>query len=354
MTQLNPDFRSADEVEIPRGNLRNLCGWSNEFGEDRAETEKRMLEGIVAESPAAFQQRVARDPDPGMFEKWTEFQESKGRANGSADLSLLDEFVTGAPLLWLAQIIGSCVCSNSFRPWVARMMWQIGLLGDAMDYLGREEFGVNNYSFYGPFQYGLARRKANMKRGDGLYEAPFTWSLMQGVIPCNHPELTKVLRGTSSRNDRDFPEPQGNAGKNLYRAFGAHQYIEQLTPFVEFPMAESPAPRDVDHLMSLASDGKPAFVCSMVAIHKVGTHKDGFAIHKRNRRDQWAHNMSFQGFFIASDGDVFIRLSNESWGKNHIYNVPVDEVASWFKANMLTVRAIGEIAGPESVPPAIL
>jgi hypothetical protein len=60
--------------------------------------------------------------------------------------------------------------------------------------------------------------------------------------------------------------------------------------------------------------------------------------------------MSFQGHFEASDGKLFIRLSNESWGKDVIYNVPVEEVDRWYKRSLLTVQAIGEIDLPDSVP----
>lgn len=95
--------------------------------------------------------------------------------------------------------------------------------------------------------------------------------------------------------------------------------------------------------MELADMGYTAFVCSMEAIHKVGTHRDGFAIHARNPRDQWAHNMSFQGYFKASDGEVFIRESNESWGAKHIYNRRQSEVDQAFRSGRLTVQAIGKI-----------
>ena len=102
--------------------------------------------------------------------------------------------------------------------------------------------------------------------------------------------------------------------------------------------------------MELGKQFKPMSVCSGIAITKIGTHKDGFTIHAQNTRDSWGHNMSFQGYFTASDGKVFIRLSNESWGANVIYNVPVEEVDRWYNRKLIEVQAVGEIDLPDSVP----
>ena len=349
---LNPDFRGADVIEVPK-NLRDMCGWSDKEHPDEStliDIERRSFGALIEESPQSFTTLLAREPVGEMLAKWNQFQMDRGRYPGSNDLSLLDEFVHGAPLVWLPQLIGSCVCSNTKRPWVARLMWQIMLLGDPFEFLGRNEFGSANYAFYCPFQYGLARQKANMRRGDGLYCAPFTWSLMQGVLRCDQPELIALLKRYGLAAANDLPEPQGRDGMKLYREFGAHQHIGSLRPHIKYPMAESPQVTSADQLWDLALAGKPAFVCSMEAIHKVGTHPDGFAIHARNPRDQWAHNMSFQGVFVASDGERFFRESNESWGEKHIYNRRFDEVARAFSTNRLTVQAIGEIKGPESNP----
>ncbi|MEO1530281.1 MAG: hypothetical protein AAFX06_33230 [Planctomycetota bacterium] len=352
MSKINPDFRGADEIAVPK-NLREMCGWSDKTDPDEStllDIEQRSFGALIEETPQTFTERLARAAVGPMLEKWNQFQADRGRYPGSNDLSLLDEFVHGAPLIWLAQLIGSCVCSNTFRPWVARLMWQVMLLGDPFEFLGRSEFGAANYSFYGPFQYGLARQKANMTRGDGLYCAPFTWALMQGVLRCDQPQLRSLLKREGLAGKNDLPEPQGRDGMALYRDFGRHRHIGSLRQYIQYPMAESPQVTSAQQLWDLALAGKPAFVCSMEAIHKVGTHKDGFAIHARNPRDQWAHNMSFQGVFVASDGERFFRESNESWGEKHIYNRKFDEVDRAFRTGRLTVQAIGELEGPESSP----
>ena len=351
MAELNPDFRGADEVEPP-AHWAELTGWTDGKADERdaIDTELRTFADIEAEAPYRFTRQVAREIPAAMLAKWNEFQLSKGRYAGSADWSLIDEFVTGEPLVWLPQIIGSCVMSNTLRPWVARLMYQIVLLGDAFEYLGRNEFGPNNYSLYGPYTYGVARRKANMRGGDGLYCGPMAWALGQGVLSCSTPKLIEIVKGRGYAGDHDFPEPQS---KTLYRDFGNWKYLDTLKPYADFRCEETPTVKSADELWSYLQDGKPAFVCSMEAINKIGTHPDGFAIHARNPRDRWAHNMSFQGCFVASDGERFFRESNESWGGKHIYNRRFAEVEKAFNGGGLTVAAIGQIEGPPSNPPTI-
>jgi hypothetical protein len=232
-------------------------------------------------------------------------------------------------------------------------MIQIHLLGMPMEHLGKDEFGIENIAPFVPFSYGDARKRANMKGSDGLWCAPAAESLMKrGVLMCKTPSLLTILEQRSLNGEKDFPEPQGRDGMKLYRDFGNWRYLDELNQYTDFPLLESPTVTNADQLWDLAMQGKPAFVCSMEAIHKTGTHKDGFAIHERNPRDQWAHNMSFQGGFIASDGQRFFRESNESWGSHHIYNRRFEEVQESFKRRRLTVQGIGTIRGPASSPPS--
>lgn len=366
--RINPDFRTVDEVEpeLP-ANVAELQGWSDGESATEAELlyqEQQAFDAVQSELPERFESKRDREFDAEILSLWNTFQKSKGRYSGSADWSLIDEFfagemqngtfVAGAPLLWKPQIIGSCVTSNTFRPWVTRLMIQIILFGDPMEYLGRNEFGPRNLAFYGPWSYGHARKKANMRRGDGLYCAPMTWSLMQGVLSCNTPALTQILAARGLDNPADYPEPQGRDGASFYRAMGNWQHIDELEPYIDFPMSESPRVTSADQLWNLLQKGKPAFVCSMEAIHKIGEHPDGFPIHARNRRDRWAHNMSVQGCFVASDGERFFRWCNQSWGERHIYNRRLSEVDQAFRGGGLTMQSIGQIDGPNSTPPAMV
>lgn len=343
---LNKDFRGVGEVIAP-ASARELQGWSGE-----RDIEQRQLDSMASGSPDSFADGDSYAAPAELLEAWEKFQRSKGRYEGSNDLSLLDEFVHGQPLVWKPQIIGSCVVSNTLRPWVARLMYQVAILGQPMEYLGRSEHGPQNYSPFGPMSYGLARKRANMRGSDGLYCAPMAESLLKdGVLPCSNSALADFMEGKGFTGITDLPEPQGRDGARLYRDFGNWRHLDELRSGLTCKLANSPTVRDADHLWDLAMQGKPAFVCSMEAIHKTGEHPDGFAIHARDPRDRWAHNMSFQGGFVASDGERFFRQSNESWGKDHIYNRRFEEVAESFRKNRLTVQAIGQIKGPETILP---
>lgn len=350
---LNPDFRGADEVIVPDN---AEFGW-NPDGLPEHEAillEERAFGELEEDIPVLM--RARQDPAwmPEMKAKWDEFQKSKGRHEGSADWSLLDEFVFGKPIVWLPQIIGSCVASNTFRPWVTRFMIQIVLRGQAQEYLGRNEFGPENLSFYAPWSYGMMRRRGGLRRGDGGFCAPMAETLLKdGVMPCNTPALRDLLKRLNVAGSRDFPEPQTNRGAAVYREFGAWKYLDDLKPYADYPCRETIKIRSAEQLSEALQSGKPAFVCSMEAITKIGTHPDGFAIHARDPRNSWAHNMSVNGEFLASNGDRFFRWCNQSWGDQHTYNRRFDEVAQRLRTGALEMVAIGEIDGPQSAPPLI-
>ena len=353
MASLNPDFRGADEVIVPM-NMRDLGGWApNDREIEAVMRERRGQNKLMEDMPVhtRFGSADTIEPMPEMLAKWNEFQKSKGRYDGSCDWSLLDEFTFGKPLLWLPQIIGSCVVSNTFRGWVVRLNYQISILGMAEEFLGKNEFGPNCLSFYGPWSYGAARKRANMRGSDGLYcEAMQSSLLKDGVMSCSTPALLQILGKLKADGERDLPEPQS---ESVYRSFGDWKYIDELRQYADYTLEECPSISSVDDLKKALTDCKPTFHCSMIAVKKAVTHKDGFAIHKRDPNDKWAHNMEYQGYFIASDGELFFRFSNESWGPQHIYNVPYSEVDDWYRRRDVTSAAIGMIRAPKSAPVAI-
>lgn len=352
MSLTNNDFRSADEVVTP-DNLAEMCGWAPEDSDGKTATdkEKRLFEVFEQDSPEVFQMKAQDDIPEEILKAWNDFQKEKGRYPGSFDWSLLDEFVVGEPLIWLPQKIGSCVISNTFRIYVIRMMYQVVLRGRAQEYFGRNEFGQNNWAPYAPFSYGMARERANLRGGDGLYCAPMLQSLAEdGVLQCSTPALRSILEPRGSVDDRDYPETQDN---QLYRDFGDWKFNDKLKAYADNKVNETSMVKSADDLWRKLEQGKPSFVCSMEAIHKVGLHRDGFPVHARNPRDQWAHNMAFVGGFIASDGERFFRESNESWGKDAIYNRRFEEVEQAFQRGDLTVGNIGNIDAPMSGPPTI-
>lgn len=351
MSQLDPNFRGADEVVVPEG---AQFGWTDgTLTEAEAVLrEKYGQERIANDMPVACRASEPFPIDPAVAKAWNDFQKSKGRGEGSQDWSLLDEFVFKVVLLWLPQIIGSCVVSNTFRGYVIKWMYQIVFQGMAMEYLGRNEFGPKNLAFYGPWSYGMARRRVNLRGGDGLFCEGIQESLLKdGILPCNTPALLELLARLRANGDKDFPEPQS---ATVYRRFGNWEFLDELKPYADYTLEECPFVKSVDDLDKALETASSTFICSMIAIKKVGTHKDGFAIHARDTGDQWAHNMCFHGKFkTVSNNEPFFRFSNESWGPSHIYNVTYNEADDWFKRRNVTAASIGKIHGPKSAPPLL-
>lgn len=347
---INPDFRTIDEVTLPPN---TQFGWTdgNYTASEAYLREMRGREKLENDLPVYC--RVQADPEPNkeMMDRFSSFQESKGRGRDGKDWTLLDQFMWGKDLLWLPQIIGSCVTSNTFRPWTIRKNYQIGILGEGIEYLGRNEFGPQNMSFYGPFSYGMGRRRGNMRGGDGMWcELMQATLLKDGVLPCNTPKLIDLLTRLGVNRDKDYPEPQN---ERVYRAFGDGQYLDELKQYADYVLEECPMVKDVETLWDFAGVCKLPFVCSDIAIHKIGEHKDGFPIHADNPRDRWMHNMYCGGRWTASDGQRFFRWGNDSWGPQHMYNIPYERVDRWYKAKRLTSAAIGRIKGPVGVPPTL-
>jgi hypothetical protein len=173
--------------------------------------------------------------------------------------------------------------------------------------------------------------------------------LNDGVLACSTPELLEMLRTLNANGERDFPEPKSN---KVYREFGDWKYNDRFKPHAKHKLLDTDVVRSLDEHIRYENMAKPMFQCSMIAVHKVGTHKDGFPIHARNPRDQWAHNMGWQGYFIASDGKRYHRLSNESWGDEVVYNIPSEELDDWYKRRNVSTMTIGEIDLRGSVPQA--
>jgi hypothetical protein len=245
--------------------------------------------------------------------------------------------------------VHNCVVSNTLPGWVAKLMYQIVFLGLPMEYIGRDQRGSNNYAPYGPYSYGAARKRVNLRGGDGLFCEGMVESLLKdGVLPCSNPDLIALNKKLGVDRPQDYFEPQNPA---VYRAWGDWKYVDEFSKYADYRVGACPYVKSADELLKALKVCDSTFVCSMLAIKKIGQHKDGFAIHGRNPGDQWAHNMRFQGILVASDGAVFIRMSNESWGVEHMYTVPISEVDDWFRRRNLTAAAIGKINGPSSSPP---
>ena len=238
MTTLNPDFRGVDEVHVPKNMADQLSGWAPDALNEREALakEERMFGELQDDMPYAMRARYAAEVPPDRRALWDAFMVSKGRQAGDMDMTLLDEWVHGRPLVYLPQIIGSCVESNTFPGVVGRMMYETALLQQPQEYLGRDEFGPRSFAPYGPFNYGAARKRANMRGGDGLYMEPMAESMIKdGFLSCNTPALLRLVKQLGVDKDKDMPEPQS---ANVYRQFGAWRYIDDLAQYAAWPSPE--------------------------------------------------------------------------------------------------------------------
>jgi hypothetical protein len=106
----------------------------------------------------------------------------------------------------------------------------------------------------------------------------------------------------------------------------------------------------VDQHLEASKQMKTAFMCSMIAIRKIGDHPDGFPIHARDPNNRWAHNMGWSGHFYDRSGKLFFILNNTSWGPRAMYNIPAEELERWYKAKLPTAMTLEEIDLPDSPP----
>lgn len=319
--------------------------------------EKRFYAKAEADMPIAYRSRPMREIQPSILEQWNKFQLDRGRFAGSYDLSLIDEFVFKRSITFLPQDIGSCVWSNTFRRWIERMCVEIGFYGQAEEWTGLTDFGPSSIA---PFcvSYGFARQRANMRSGDGLYCSPMQESLVKdGVVLCSSAKLKELMQAAGATNERDYPEVRSTS---LYRRIGNWAWNEALRPFADCRLLESPKVTSYEQFCKNEEEFKPMFVCSMLAVKKAGTHKDGFTFHTRNRGDSWAHNMGIGGRRVTSNGDRFHRIDNTSWLQPgsadrdaYVYWFHASEIEAMIKSGMLDIGTIGEIDGIKSAPPSI-
>lgn len=309
-------------------------------------------QAFAADNPVVFQQREIRELIPGLKKKWDEFQISKGRSPGSNDLTLITEFVFGVLWRWLPQDIGSCVFSNTFRPWVDRMCFEICLKGDPEAYIGTQQFSPLSIAPH-CVTYGIARQIANMRGSDGLYKAPMIKALTQGVVLCSTPKLKELQESAGAGSDTNYPEPRS---ASLYRKIGDWAWNDALRPYLTCALQESVDVTSVEQHRIQENQSKPMMICSGLAYKKIGVHKDGFDIHGIDPANSWAHNMDFSGFRLASDGDRFTRLTTRSWTQSGsdpekwCFNISNDELGRIYKRDV-DVASIGEIHGlPIALP----
>jgi hypothetical protein len=177
-----------------------------------------------------------------------------------------------------------------------------------------------------------------------------------GVVLCSTPKVIELMQAEGAQDPRNFPEPRS---ASLYRKIGNWAWNEALKPYTSCRLLESPKVTNIDEHNRNVAALKPMFMCSMIAIEKTGSHKDGFSIHNRSS-GTWAHNMGWAGVRVASDGKRYHRLCNTSWlqggtsdVEKYIYNIEESILDKWYRGGKIDVGTIGEIDGIPSLPVSI-
>jgi hypothetical protein len=269
-------------------------------------------------------------------------------------MTLLVEWIFGERWVFLPQDIGSCVFSNTFRPWISRMCWEIVLLGDLEKWTGTGQFGINSIAPH-CVQYGFAREIANMRGGDGLYCAPMIKSLQRGIVTCSTPKVKELHDQNGASGDTNYPEPRSAA---LYRKIGDWAWNTALRPYVQCALRESVEVTNPDQHQIQDAQSKPMIICSGLAFKKIGRHKDGFDIHGIDPANSWSHNMAFEGYRLSSDKNRFTRLHTMSWVRpgedpeRQCFNLPPEELAKVYRQDV-DVASLGEIEGMPLAPPSL-
>ena len=251
---------------------------------------------------------------------------------------------------WLAQLIGSCVASGDFRTTVYRCVVQTMLLQQPVALVGDKISGSNNISFFAPYNYRAGRSIAGINgNSDGSLCMPHIKGKMQyGHLTCNASGLTSDA----------YPEPQD---KRLYKQWGANDsLLNRFRDQAKCYLTESEPVKDGDFAHeAICKRFKPFNICSLWAFKStnkpLGKGPDGKPIYlwTRNRRDQWAHNMSVVGCAVYK-GRHYILIEN-SWGNfhdgNRIFAIELSEFAAWLRdAECQTVGNIDLEDNPSPYP----
>jgi hypothetical protein len=324
------------------------------------DVEKEASERLAADYPRGYMARAQAPIPQALLDGFNKFQQENNRSPGSFDITLMTPWVFGKKYWWRPQETGSCVWSNTFRRVVDRAAFQIALRGDAGEYFGTTEFSPSSIA-PSLASYGFARERAKMKglsaNSDGLYRAPMPDSMLKdGFVSCSTPKLVELFKSLGLTKEDALPEPFGNP--QLYRRFGNWEFNRLLLPYADHRLLEAPPITSIEQLLQNFREFKPGLQCSGIAIKKIGTHKDGFSIHARDTSTSWGHNMGYGGLRVGSDGKEYVIITNDSWifpnekePWKYVYNVPVEEVADWFKRDLLDSGTIGEIDLPKPMPP---
>jgi hypothetical protein len=327
-------------------------GYENEtieatYTQEQREKEKLPSELIVRQEAKPVKNEV-------FLKKIKDLQAKDGIEDGIC-LRYLEEAAFGGFLVWLRQLIGSCVASGASRIVTRRTLADILIYGDMEELFGRVLTGPKNICPFAPFSYRAGRKLGNMNSySDGSYCSVHIRGLMEvGMLPCSTENLTSDA----------FPEPQS---ESLYRSWGSSNGDTLSRPFLQtaanFKLLESEQVTDPDTSKLLIVDQmKGQMICSDWAFrpdyaHPTWKDRNGnpIWIYKRDTSTSWGHNMSVVGYVFAAN-KWWVIIEN-SWGmqahKNgSFFIIPLELHGDWLKARYAESRSIGNISLTSSVTP---
>lgn len=331
-------------------------GWGlpNDTVEDRFYKEATAFEQLANAAPQLLIRHAPKPVvDSTLFQKIRNLHALDGIEEGYCT-DYIHEAIDGKPVKYLPQLIGSCVASGDFRNTADRIRTEVFLLNEPETVLGVNWNDRDNIAPFAPYSYRAGRKIARINgMGDGSLCVPHIQGKLQyGILPC----WAKDKRGNEIVSDA-FPEPQS---MTLYRQWGANDTLLESFSDVgkTFLQTETEKVTTVEQVCDLLTiHFKPMNICSMWAFksrekHPTWKYRDGSPVYiwARNRSDEWAHNMSINGFALVS-GNRFYKIRN-SWGDYHNkrdhFWITEDELELWLKE--AEVQSVGDIDLVDSIP----
>jgi len=306
-------------------------GWGEDTDTDesRLVREQRAFEALSNAYPDRINTATEPDYNENHFNIVKKLMQEDGIDNGFS-ANHVEKAVFDNYLLWLEQLIGSCVGSGGGRVVTQRTLIEVFLLNEPEEILGTKLIGTNNVCPFIPFSYRAGRKIGGINRGDGSFCGAHIEGLMKyGSLPCSTPGIVSDA----------FPEPQNTS---TYRNMGnSDELLTKFGPEAKvFLMEDTIKITDGDQGKdALTKFFQPAMICSNWAFepdykHASWKFADGTPvyIYKRNTRTSWAHNMSIVAV-VEAYGKWWVFVKN-SWGmKAHksgdFFVIPFDLYGSW-------------------------
>lgn len=325
-------------------------GWGEpvQTEQGRLDSERRMFSTVMEANQDEFTPKDAPDYNEQRFKVVKDLMEADGIEDGFST-NHVEAAVFGSMLVWLAQIIGSCVGSGGGRGWTQRVLIELFLLNEPEKPFGTELIGTNNVCQFIPYSYRAGRRRGGLNRGDGSFCSVHIEGFMKdGALPCSAPGIQSDA----------FPEPQSSS---TYRSMGnSNSFMDKFKPIAQkYLMTESVKITDADQGMEVMTKKfQPFMVCSSWAFEPAEKHPtwklaDGTPvyIYRRNKRTSWAHNMTIVAFIKVS-GKWYVKVKN-SWGMKAHRNgdwfvIPIEVFAEWCRS--AEIASIGNITLDKNDP----